>query len=218
MMDANLNFEVPPLTVSWFIEWCGFVFCMMLAVSCVMATNAHAGDMQPAPTLEQRNYYEGEVKITNPCLPQKMGFWGENDTPERGWFEIRENCAENYSLRTAYGAIIENGVSFYTTDSGRISGVFTTEYREIPSVKAKGYSSANAQAYARGVYGTLMSYLAERNLDAGGALKNSGNCVTSTAPELKPLIWGMAFGIHYQYPYIWLQNNSKGTGWCMAEP
>jgi hypothetical protein len=64
----------------------------------------------------------------------------------------------------------------------------------------------------------MMSYLAERNLDAGGALKNEGNCVSSSAPELRPLIWAMAFGIHYQYPHVRIENNTQGTGWCMAEP
>lgn len=182
-----------------------------------MATASHAASFQPAPPLGARNYYADEVIISNPCIPKHMGLWCEEGVPEEGWFPILERCAGNYTLKTTYGAAIEQGVMLYLTDeNGRISGVVTrSEYRDIPPVKAAGYKEAEAKSYAGGVSSALYTYLLERGLAGGGMVWQKGTCI-GTIPELRPLAWNMLQGTHFRFPFTRLVNDS--AGWCVHEP
>jgi hypothetical protein len=207
--------ELHPFTIGWFIEWSAFAFIMVIVLFGIMATISHA-TMSPAPSLSERNYYQDEVKIVCPNVSYPVA-------PE-DLFPTMERCRDISILETTYGAMIQNNISAYTfagefdnSTDRRINGILINgNFNEVPSVKATGYSKADAKEYAAGIAEAMATYLNSEGFAGSSLIMAKDSCITLFSPDLRFPTWNMLSGTHYHYPFVHITTAS--SGWCINEP
>ena len=170
--------------------------------------------MQRAPSLTERNYYADEVKIVNPCYPENIGRFGEQGTPENGWFETILNCRNESALYTTYNALIEDDtLGYLTNEKSKITGIVKTNfiYIHTTSVEPKCYSYSDALKYANGMIEVMAGSMQGRVF-----LQQSNNCIFMLAKEIELPTSNAISTYHFYFPYIRVVK--VDNGWCFNKP
>lgn len=190
--------------------------CAMFALVLVFTISCFIGVSHASP-LDERNYYSGEVKLSDPCLHEHMGVWGEDGTPEEGWYKTIEDCSGRSStLETVWHkTLLENVTGFATDGNSRLSIVVLANMTmlEVNPVKAKGFSSDYAKIFANGMASTMAAQIGTATL-----LIPEGQCIrmTQVSEDFSAVVDNMVWSYHHLAP--WLHYVETEDGWCFNEP
>jgi len=164
-----------------------------------------------------RNYYADEVKIVNHCYPSHMGLWGEEGTPERGWFEKIEECTGTGSMETYWHVKLFDNITAFTVDeNSRVNGVLDGEFGNalftpISPQKALNYSPQDSITYANGMQEVMANAMDGRVL-----VTAHGNCLNLYSEIMRNVTRNAINMYHFYYPSIRAKENKDG--WCFVEP
>jgi hypothetical protein len=161
----------------------------------------------------ERNYYADELKITNKCLPVHMGLWGEQNTPERGWFETIENCSNQGYLETRWKFRLANSVLGFGLEDNRLASIVYTNgsFETIPDTPTTRYSTREAENIANGMVAVVAGALENRVF-----LTAKGTCVYLSTPILRNFTRDVINSYHFQYPYMHVIESNDS--WCFEKP